>query len=780
MTPDIATETQALIQQGVLLHQQGLLAEASNLYRQALSLQPQHFGAWHHLGVIAFQANQPKLALELFGQALAIDPHCAAAHNHRGNALLALGETAPAISSYDRAIELDQEYAEAYYNRGNAFFDLGRYEAALENYGKAIELKADHALAYTNRGLALICLNRHEAAIAECDKALAIDPLNADAYNLRGHALQESADFHAAIASYDKAIELKPANAEAHNARGSALSKLEQYDAALDSYDRAVAIRTDFAEAYSNRGNVLAELRRWPQALESYSQAIRCNPGFAEAFYGRANIYRSLAEYEAAVADFDAASTLKPDIRFLRGLRRHSKMQLCDWDGFDEDLADIITRLERNEAVSPPFVTLTLTGSAAMQRRAAEIWVRDECPPDHSLPPKPAHARQRRIRIGYFSADFRNHPVAHLTAELFEMHDRSRFEVSALSLGPDTGDEMRRRLEGAFDRFIDLNGRSTREIAAVARELELDIAVDLGGFTQETRSGIFALRAAPLQISYIGYLGTMAAPYMDYLVADPVIVPTEYRQYYAEKIIYLPSFQANDSKRRISPTPYSRQELGLPPEGFVFCCFNASYKITPDLFASWMRILEQTPGSVLFLYAANPRVERNLCMAADRRGVDPARLIFGGRLPIPEYLARYRAADLFLDTLPYNAGTTASDALWAGLPVLTCAGEAFASRVAASLLTAVGLPELIASSQAEYEELALSLAANPPQLAEIRRRLGENRSTSPLFDTPLHARHIEAAFSAIFARHQAGLAPDHLVVEAAQIHTHTGSGGRSA
>ena len=751
------------MRQGVGLHQQGRLREATDLYRQALNREPRHFRAWHLLGVVAFQTDQPKLALELFRQALLIDPQSPEAHNHQGNALLALGEIAPAIGSYDRAIGLNAAYAEAYYNRGNAYFDLRRYEDAIGSYDKAVELKSDYVLAYNNRGLALYCLQRYEAAIAECDSALAIDPANAAAYTLRADALRESAQFQAAISSYDKAIELKSDQPEAHGGRGSALAALEQYEAALDSYDRAVSIKTDFAEAYLNRGNVLKELGRWPAALESYDRAIRFKPGLAEALYMRANLYRAMGRYDAACGDFDSAFALKPDIKFLRGLRRHSKMQLCDWEGFDTDLADIAARLGKDEAVSPPFVTVALTGSAAVQMQAAEIWLREECPPDHSLPGLARRERREKIRIGYFSADFRNHPVAYLAAGMFETHDRSRFEVTAFSLAPG-GDEMRRRLEAAFDGFIDVSGRSTRDIAALARSMDLDIGVDLGGFTEGSRPGIFALRAAPVQVGYLGYLGTMAAPYMDYLVADRVVVPPESQAHYSEKIIYLPSYQANDSRRRIAEATFSRDELGLPPEGFVFCCFNANYKITPDLYASWIRILERAPASVLFLYAGGAQAESNLRAQAQRRGLDPARLIFGGRLPIPQYLARYRAADLFLDTLPYNAGATASDALWAGLPVLTCTGEAFASRMGASLLTAIGLPELVASTLAEYEDIAVHLATHPEALAGLRRRLDENRLTAPLFDTPRHTRHIEAAFAEIHERHHSGFPPDHIFV----------------
>jgi predicted O-linked N-acetylglucosamine transferase (SPINDLY family) len=383
--------------------------------------------------------------------------------------------------------------------------------------------------------------------------------------------------------------------------------------------------------------------------------------------------------------------------------------------------------------------------------------VRSECPPDSSLPPIPRGPRKDRIRIGYFSPDFREHPVAFLTAELFESHDRSAFDVTAFSLGPNVDDPMSRRLKAAFERFVDVRGRSCRDVALLARELELDIAVDLCGFTEGCRPAIFAMRAAPLQVSYIGYLGTMAAPYVDYLIADSVLIPPDCRQFYSERLIYLPSYQANDSQRRSGVC--NRDAHGLPPSAFVFCCFNNPYKITPATFSGWMRILARVPDSVLFLYAANAAVVTNLRREAATRGVDPQRLIFGNSLPRPEYLARYGVADLFLDTLPYNAGTTASDALWAGLPVLTCAGETFAGRMAASLLTSAGIPELIASTQEQYEALAVELARDRNRLAEIKERVTAGKLRAPLFDIRQFTRNLESAYREIHERYRAGLPP---------------------
>lgn len=499
---------------------------------------------------------------------------------------------------------------------------------------------------------------------------------------------------------------------------------------AADLLARVVAARPADAHAHSNYGNALNELGRFDEALDSYTRALKINP----------------------------------DSDWLLGMWLHAKMHLCDWSNLDSRIADLAAKIRQARNVTPPFPVLPLIDYPPLQRQAAETWVREKHPPSRLLPPIAKRARHERIRVGYFSGDYRDHPVSLLTAEMFERHDRSRFEVNAFSFGPDTQDQMRKRMERAFDRFIDVRGKSDLDVAQLARNMQLDIAVDLAGFTEGCRPNIFALRAAPLQVSYLGYLGTVGAPYMDYLIANPTIIPLEHQRHYAEKIVYLPSYQANDSTRVISDKRFSREELGLPRTGFVFCCFNASYKILPEIFNRWMRILRQVKDSVLFLLGDGMTAQRNLRREAVARGVAADRLVFGKRLPSPEYLARYRTADLFLDTLPYNAGTTASDALRAGLPVLTHMGESFAARVAASLLNAIGLPELVTTTQEQYEATAIRIASEPARLAQFKDRLHRNRLTMPLFNTEQFTRHLEHAYRQMHERYQADLSPEHIYV----------------
>ncbi len=636
---------------------------------------------------------------------------------------------------------------------------------AVQMFDQVLKLNPNHASSLYNRGNALRDLNRHEEAIDSYDRALKINPNYAEALYNRSNALRDLKRFEQARDSYDRTLKIKPDFAEALSNRGNVLRELRHHEAALDSYNRALKIKPDYVEALNGRGNALRDLKCYEQALESYDRVINIKPDLAEALSNRGHALLDLKRHEEALDSYDRSLKLNPDYEFLLGHRLNTKMKICDWSDVGNQLAQLLEKIEHGEKTSAPFPVLALSSSLALQKKAAEIWVQAKYPFNNALLEIPKRPKHDKIRIGYFSADFRNHPVSFLTAELFETHDRSKFELTAFAFGPDTTDDMRERLTAAFDHFINVQNQSDKDVAMLARSLEIDIAVDLGGFTTDSRTGIFALRAAPLQVSYLGYLGTMGAEYIDYLIADATILPETDQQYYVEKIVYLPSYQANDTKRRIADKVFTREELGLPQTGFVFCCFNNNYKIMPGTFDCWMRILKQVEGSALWLLADNAAAANNLRKEAASRNVDAERLIFAERMPPPEYLARYRIADLFLDTLPYNAGTTASDALWAGLPVLTCLGEAVAGRVAASLLKAIHLPELIASTPEAYEAVAIELASSPDRLAEIKRKLAENRLTTPLFDTRLFTNHIEAAYTKMYERYQADLAPEHIYVQ---------------
>ena len=761
----IAGATQALFNEGLACHQKGLLAPAKAIYEQVLESQPTHFDAMHLLGVIAAQTGHYLLAVTLMDKAIAIDGKSAMAHNSRGNVLKELNRLDEALASYGRAIQLAAAYAEAYNNRGTVLQELARLDEALASYERAIQLKTDYAEAYYNRGNTLQALRRFDAALASHEQAIKLKAGYVEAYNNRGNALQALQRFEAALASYELAIQLKANYPEAYHNRGIALHALQRFEAALASFEQAIQLKADYPEAYHNRGNALQSLQHFEAALASYELAIQLKPDYAEAYNNRGLALRGLRRLDAALASFEHAIKLNSGQDFLVGRWLHTKMGLCDWPEVADQVGKLMTAIAGNEKVATPWPVLALSDSLEMQRKTAEIWTTDQYPTSTELPAIVKWARHEKIRVGYYSADYHNHATAYLMAELFERHDRKKFELIAFSFGGAQRDALRERLFTAFDQFIEVDNQSEKDIAMLSRSMEIDLAIDLKGFTENNRAKIFSYRAAPIQVSYLGYPGTLGAEYIDYLIADHTLIPQASQQHYAEKIAYLPnSYQVNDRKRAIAATQFSRAALGLPQTGFVFCCFNNNHKITPSTFAGWMRILKQVAGSVLWLLEDNETAGQNLRREASAHGVSAARLIFAKRMSPPDHLARHQLADLFLDTLPYNAHTTASDALWAGLPVLTCVGEAFASRVAASLLNAINLAELITTTQAQYELLAVELATNPERLSQIKQKLASNRLTAPLFDTALFTQHIEETYTQMVARYHAGLPPDHLYV----------------
>ena len=677
------------------------------------------------------QSGQFKEAKKIYLQLLELVPDNTRALSNLGSIALQSGNLEESIKFFSKSLQLDANQPIAYYNYGMALQKAEKYKEALSAYNCATELKSDFAQVYLNRGITYYELKYYDDALA----------------------------------NYEHAIQCKPDYAEAYSNRGVTYNALKRYDDALADYDYAIQLKPDYAEAYSNRGNTYSELKRDDDALVSYNYAIQIKPDYAEAYSNRGATFVELKRYDDALASYDHAIQLKPEIDYLLGNLIHTKMHLCDWDKFHTLINQLTESIVKHEIATAPFITLALIDNPELQKQSAEIYLNDKHPISNVLPKVSLYPKHQKIRIGYFSADFHNHATMHLMAEFFESHDKDKFELIAFSFGPDQQDEWRQKAISSFDQFIDVRTKSDIEVASIARELAIDIAVDLKGFTQDARVSIFAHRAAPIQVNYLGYPGTMGAQYIDYIIADPILIAADKRQYYSEKIAYLPnSYQVNVKERLISDKAISRKDVGLPENDFVFCSFNNNYKITPDIFDRWMRILQSVEGSVLWLLKSNDTTIVNLKKEAEFRGVDSSRLVFASFLPIEEHLKRIQLADLFLDTLPYNAHTTASDALRVGLPVITQIGESFVSRVVASLLNTVGLPELITATPKAYESLAIELATNPEQLEKIKTKLVGNLSTSPLYNTKLFAHHIELAYQDMYKRYQDKLTPDHIYV----------------
>ena len=639
------------------------------------------------------------------------------------------------------------------------------FEEAAMRLRQVVALDPRNAPAYSNLGYALRVLKRHEEAVASCDRALELAPGFVDALCNRAAALADLQRWPEALASYDYALALAPSLPQAHRNRGDALLALGRPMDALTAYGRALALDPNDVDAQYNRGAALRALGRHQEALAAYERVLALKPDSVEASRNRGIALCELGRYEDAVGEFDRLLRRDQNVDFVPGDRLNAKLQCCDWRDLDAELMAIRQDIAAGKRVVTPFAFLSMADAPVEQHDCAKLYADIMAPAGPAMSSSMA-VRPGRIRLAYLSADFRDHAVAHQIVGVIEAHDRERFETVGLAFGLDSQDAMRHRLSKAFDRFIDLRGKSDRDAAQLLRALEIDIAIDLTGYTAGCRPGILAQRAAPVQVNYLGYPGTMGGGAIDYIIADRIVIPDALAACYSEKITALPdSFLPCDTGRRIAARTPSRAEAGLPETGFVFCAFNNAYKISPAMFEIWLRLLNQVEGSVLWLSIGNLAARRNLRRAAESGGVAGERLVFAPRLPqIEDHLARHRLADLMLDSLPYNAHTTAADALWAGLPLVTCLGQGFAGRVAGSLLHAVGLPELVTETPAEYEALALALARDPARLAALRARLDDNRKTAPLFDTARYCRHLERAYTAMQQRAARGEKPESFAV----------------
>jgi predicted O-linked N-acetylglucosamine transferase (SPINDLY family) len=717
-------------------HQAGRLSEAEALYQQVLQASPNHPDALHNLGIIACQMGRYDVAVDYISQAIKAQPLRADFYNN-------LGET---------------------YRR------RGQFDRALSNYRLALELSPGHEQALANIGDVLQQQGKLDEAVAQYREALAIKPDDAEAHLKLGDALQKQGKLEESVGYYRRALKLAPTNVDAFNNLGVALWAQGKQKEAVGYFQQALALKPDFAGAHNNLGNALKARGELGEAREHYQQALASNPEFAEAYYNLGIVLEEQGRLEEAVAQYRQALTLKPDYVEAENQLMWSLHCFCEW----KQLGGIIEHQQQllHTARSPfikPFSLLCIPGTPAEQLSCARNHAAHYLAPIARLRDglgfQFTRAGKPRLRVGYLSADFHQHATAYLIAELFELHDRAQFEIVTYSYGPNDGGLMRKRIADACDRFVEIAEAPFVEAARRIYEDKIDILIDLKGYTRGARTEILALRPAPIQVSYLGYPGTMGAECIDYIITDRFVTPPGHEPFFSEKLVYLPDcYQVNDRKREIAKLTPSRKECGLPEKGVVFCSFNNTYKITPAVFDIWMRVLQRVPGSVLWLLEANTGVAANLRREAKARGVEPERLVFAPKQPLAQHLARHRNADLFLDTWPYNAHTTASDALWAGLPVLTCAGETFASRVAGSLLTAMELPELITHSLEEYEAAAVRLARAPSELAGLKKRLAKSRLTTPLFDSERFTRHLERAYRMMWEQYLKGEGPKRIEV----------------
>jgi predicted O-linked N-acetylglucosamine transferase (SPINDLY family) len=630
---------------------------------------------------------------------------------------------------------------------------LGNFAEAAQLYAQVLRSNSkDFPALYA---LAVVHFDRggFEDARRLLTESLRINPQSADAHYALGLALQRLNRQGPALSAFEEVLALEPGRDDAVLGRANALLALHRYSDAIEGYDRYLTTQPHSGEAWHNRGVALSETRQFEQAVESFGKALAIRPDSAQSWHNRGNARHELKEHEAAIGDHARALSIDPDLPYARGHLLLTKLAICDWEGVEQEKKRVFDATQAGRPAIVPFGNIMVSLSPADQLRCARLWGS-----------RFAGVRQRlwvgeryghgRLRVAYLSADFRAHPVSILLAGVFEHHDRSRFETFGISFGQDDGSEIRARIASGVEHFIDARSNGEFQIASLLREQEIDIAVDLMGATADCRAGIFGFRPAPVQVSYLGFPATMGADFLDYILADRIVIPEEERHHYAEKVVYLPdTYLPGDDKRRIAENTPSRVQAGLPERGVVFCSFNGTYKFTPEMFAAWMRVLAAVNGSVLWLPESDSATRKNLQRYAKESGVGPARLVFAPHLAsAADHLARLRLADLFLDTLPCNAHTTASDALWAGVPLLTCKGNTFAGRVGASVLHALDMPELVTESLHAYEETAIGLARDTDGLTRVRTKLAGNRNTRPVFDTARFTRNLETAFIEMAAR----------------------------
>lgn len=748
-----------------LLHRRGELGAAAAAYRNILLHAPRHFAATHLLGVIELQSGRAGEAVELIGRAVDIDAGDANAHLNLGAALMSLGRANDALRSFDRALELNPKWVLAWTNRGNAQLNLKQPESALASYSMALKCDARDPRAHCNLGNALRDLKRTDEALSSYRHAIALKPDYALAQRNCGSLLEELHRPAEALAFYQQAALADPNDAEAVLAGAKVLLSLSRPHEAIVYFDKALTLRPQSIDALNGRGVAQLEAADPAAALESFDRALAVAPRTAACLSNRGEALRRLHRFDEAALSYSMLLDAAPDAELAHGKLLNVKQLACEWSSFDALAGDVVGRISDGRRACAPFEFLAISDSAALQLKCAQIYASGLHVPRTPQVQQPAERRAEKIRVAYVSADFGNRPVSHLLAGVFEQHDRERFETIGMSLRSPDLSCMGQRVMRGFDRFADVSGHSDDEAVRLMSELDVHIAVDLMGYTQGSRPGIFLSRAAPIQVSYLGFPGTSGSACLDYIVADDFVIPADARGNYSEQVVYLPDcFQGNDARKSVGAAP-TRRQMNLPDDAFVFCSFNNSYKINPGMFDVWCRVLRARPDSVLWLVADAAEVETYLRREAGSRGVDERRVVFADRVPYEQHLSRQGLADLFLDTLPFNAGSTASDALRGGLPLLTCAGEAFAARMAGSLLRALGLTELMTCSLQEYEQRALQLSSGSSELQDLRARLADACLNAPLFDARRFCRHLEAAYGQMWERWQMGLKPQALRVD---------------
>ena len=750
---------------GLLFVQHGHFADAAEWMQRATAANPVQPIYLSNYGNVLQDLQRWSEAVPHYQRAVALDPNYADAHYNLGNALQKIGQHGLAIESYHRATALNPKWAEAYLNCGNSHDALGQFEPALRNYEKVIECNPGFSGGHINRANVLAKLGRQDEALVGYNQAAVMGGDAYQSYIGSAEILIGRSFFHEAIERCLLAVKLKPMEPLPYFLLGMAYFRIRDLNHSVAYFRRAVELKPDHADAYNGLGMSYVKAGHFNEGQESFRKALEINPALHIARINMADSFFTQGDLKSALDNFQM---LEPGLQPL-GLMQFFKQQLGDWSTYDEDRANFLNRIRTPRLLGlteDPWHVQRISDSPALAKEVAQNFFRTATQGAAVVPPLEKKPKPKKIKIGYFSPDFRDHAVSHLALELFESHSRDKFETYAFAFGMAAhNDALRPKITKAFDHFIEINGKNDIDVVKLARELELDIAVDLAGITSEARLGIFVNRAAPVQVNFLGFTGTIGTNCHDYIIADPIVIPAGSEVHYTEKVARLPCMMPYDTRHNIFDKKPTREAAGLPAEGFIFCSFNQCFKFTPETFDSWMMILLKTPGSYLWISRQRVPAMESFKKQAAARGVDPARLIFAPRLDNMEaHLARLQCADLFLDTFPYNAHTSAIDSLWAGVPLITRMGESYASRLAGSLITSLGLTDLITPNLESYEALAIDLATHPQKMAALKQRLVQNRATHRLFNAKLYLQNYEKLLAEMHERYHADLLPDLITV----------------
>lgn len=781
-------------------HQKGQVDHAAAAYLKIIEVNENHADAAHNLGVIYAQAgnfeqavkyfniavkNSPEnsvflcnlaTALNDFGQtreaityfekAKLLNSVSADIYYNLGNAYQKLNEFEKSIECYKKTLEINPNWLEAYLNCGNAYESLGKFYESLDCYEKIINISPRYAAAYINKGNVLRELNLLDAATKSYDIAKQLGVNNADSYLLSAEQMLKKGEYKNAIELCNNAVRFNPYDSRFYFFLGMNYFHIRDLNLGVENFQKAISLKENYAEAYNGLGLCFARALCYNQAQENFKKALEYQPELAIARINSADTFYAAGDIVSALNQFKKLNYEDQPL----GLIQFFKQRLADWTDYEKEYNEFITSLNRTRFLGTfedPWHIQRITDSLEVSLNVARNY--QKLPnADFLKNDFKNRSKNKKIKIGFFSSDFREHAVTHLTLQFFSMCSRDRFEIYAFAFGKQYAapPELRQKIEKCFDKYIDINPLNDYEAVKLARKLNIDVAVDLSGITSEARPGIFANRAAPIQINYLGFTSTLGTDYHDYIIADPVVIPIESREFYTEKVVHLPCVMPFDTSHALSGVKFKRHEQGLPEEGFIFCSFNQHFKINPETFDTWMRILKRVPGSYLWMSQPyEPEAIPNLKKEAASRGIDTSRIIFASRIKeVEKHLARIALADLFLDTFPYNAHTSAIDTLWAGVPIVTRMGRSFASRLAGSLLKSVGLDDLVTDNIKDYEELAVSLALNPAKLKNYRNLLEKNRSTHRLFNTKLYTKNFEKAIEQMYHKHLSGEPPDHIII----------------